>query len=106
MPNRKQHRVGKGMKDSSTELGKFLQARRLTLQLNQVDVCKQLGLHQGVYSLLELGKRKKIEKEQLQKLSEILKCSLLELEEKLPKRKCPETELGKFICKVFYSSIR
>jgi len=98
MSNKKGRPLGLRMTPSSTELGKFLQNRRLELKLGQVEVARLMDIKQPEYSRIEIGDKKYPKKEELDKLSKVLQCPFEQLEALVPfVRGNPRTELGKFI---------
>lgn len=101
MPNKKcKHQpAGVGMTPSKTELGSFIRARRLKLELRQVSLDKILGLNRSLTSALETGSRMYLSDHQIDKLAEVLQCSPEDLRERMPVKPGSEarTELGKLI---------
>lgn len=91
--------IGIGMTPSKTKLGKFLRACRIKLGLRQARVAELLGMLQGKYSTLEIGKRRYLAPKEVEDLSRVLQCEKLQLEALAPKmRKVePKTEFGKFV---------
>ena len=91
--------AGVGMTPSKTELGSFIRARRLELDLRQVPLAELSGLPQNLVSMFEVGIRKYLNEEQLQGLAKALQCDPEELRKRLPEKRTakPTTELGKMI---------
>lgn len=87
--------AGACMKPSKTELGKFIRARRLRLDLRQAQVAQRTGIPQSSYSALELGKRKYLNTEQMKHLATVLECAPADLYVMLPKKHHvePKTEI-------------
>lgn len=96
---KKQQPAGVGMTPSKTELGSFIRARRLELDLRQVPLAKQAGLRQELVSMFEIGKRKYLNDLQLVRLAKALQCDPEELRKRMPVKHTaqPTTELGKLI---------
>ena len=101
MPNKKGkfQPTGVGMTPSRTELGSFIRARRLELDLRQVFLAKQVGPAQRSISSLEIGTWKYPNDDQLEKLAKALQCDPEELRKRMSVKPSsqPKTELGKLI---------
>ena len=91
--------AGVGMTPSKTELGAFIRARRLALDLRQASLAKRSGLRQSIVSLLEIGTRTYLCEKQMERLANTLRCDVEELRKRMPVRHLaqPKTELGKLI---------
>lgn len=91
--------AGIGMTPSETELGTFIRARRLELDLRQTALAKVAGLGQNVISLIEIGTRKYLNDRQLNGLAKVLQCDVEQLRRRMPVKHIPQptTELGKLI---------
>lgn len=91
--------VGIGMTPSKTELGKFIRARRLELNLRQIPLAELAGLAQSFLSGLEIGTRKYLNGKQLISLAKALQVQVEELRKLTPVKPGSEpiTELGKLI---------
>ncbi|GEM_PF-1881412 len=97
---KKQQPAGVGMKPSKTELGSFIRSRRLELDLRQVPLYKSAGLSHSAVSLLEIGDRKYLSSEQLERLAKELQCDPEELRKRMPVKPPavqPTAELRKLI---------
>jgi len=94
--------VGLGMTPSKTELGSFIRARRLELDLRQVPLAEQCGIYQNDISHIEIGTRKYLDDDILNKLATALQCDVEELRKRMlikPVKPVvqPTTEVGKLI---------
>jgi len=91
--------AGVGMTPCKTELGSFIRARRLELDLRQVPLAKKCGFTQTVVSQLEIGERKYLNERQLNKLAKVLRVDPEELRKRMPVKpgSQPRTELGRLI---------
>lgn len=98
MPKRFQP-AGVGMTPCKTELGSFIRARRLELDLRQVPLAKSAGLAQTYVSQLETGEKKYLDDHQLETLARALACDPEELRKRMPKKLIagPKAELGRLI---------
>jgi len=82
---------------SKTKLGKFLRARRLELELRQIDIVKLADIRQTYYSALETGKIQSPRQKCLKGLSRALRCEISQLKALIREQRKPETELGRLI---------
>jgi len=91
--------AGVGMTPSKTELGKFIRARRLELNLRQIPLALRAGLAQNLVSMLEIGTRKYLNEQQLKRLAKALQCDVEKLRKRMPVKpgSQPKTEVGKLI---------
>ena len=91
--------AGVGMTPSKSELGSFIRACRLELDLRQVPLADLSGLPQNFVSMLEIGTRKFLNPKQLAGLAKALQCDPEELRKRMPEKHTakPTTELGKMI---------
>ena len=91
--------VGVGMTPSKTEFGSFIRARRIELNIRQILLAQEIGLSQYLISMIEIGKRKYLNNDQLEQLAKALQCDIEELRKRMPTRRLtqPITELGKLI---------
>lgn len=96
---KKKQPAGVGMTPSKTELGSFVRARRIELDLRQVPLAKQSGLAHSQISQIEVGVKKYLDDNQLTQLATALKCDTEELRKRMPVKpgSHPTTELGKLI---------
>lgn len=101
MPSRtgKYQPIGVGMTPSKTELGKFLRAHRITLELSQTKVAKLSGMSQTLYSALEVGDSEYLNTKHLQGLARTLQCNESQLRAVVPQKHQtqPKTECGRLI---------
>lgn len=95
----KRQPVGIGMVPCKTDLGKFLRARRLQLNLRQVQVAQQAGICPSCYSGLEVGVRKYLSAQQVESLAVVLACDPADLYAVMPEKHHaePRSERGWFI---------
>lgn len=91
--------AGVAMTPCTTELGKFIRARRMQLDLRQVQVSTRTGMPLSYCSYLETGARKRLREDLIPKLAEVLECDPSELLALMPKKHHanPKTEFGWFI---------
>lgn len=90
---------------SKSELGNFVIARRLLLNLNQSRLGALCGLRQNDISAIETGRRKYLKDDMIARLASALQCSEKELRERIPTKSSDQvkTEFGALIvsrCKV------
>ena len=91
--------AGINMIPCKTKLGKFVRARRLQLNLRQVQVSRRVGETKNFCSQVEIGKRNRFGDEVIERLAEVMKCEPQEIRVLVPAT-CviqPKTELGQFI---------
>ena len=96
----KKHRPASiAMMPCKTELGSFIRARRLELDIRQVPLAKRARLARNMVSMIEIGTRKYLNDRQLERLAKALQCDPEELHERMPVKHTaqPRTELGKLI---------
>lgn len=95
--------VGIGMKPTTTALGEYIRECRLKIKpkLSQIRLAKMSGLHANQGSMLEVGKRRYLEEEQIKLMAIALQCDPWELRRRIPDKYVakPKTELGWFIFK-------
>lgn len=91
--------AGIGMVPSRTELGSFIRARRLELDLRQVPLAKQAKVAPSLITMIEVGVRRYLKDQQLERLAKTLQCDVEELRKRMPVKRIaqPKTELGKLI---------
>lgn len=101
MPSKKgkSQPAGVGMTPSKTKLGSFIRARRLKLDLRQISLAKQAGVGQTLVSVIEVGTKKHLNNQQLERFAKALQCDPEELRKRMPVKHTakPTTELGKLI---------
>jgi transcriptional regulator with XRE-family HTH domain len=101
MPSRKgkYQPVGVGMTPSKTELGSYIRARRIELDIRQVPLAQKAGLAPAGVSMIEVGTRKYLNDLQLERLAKVLQCDPEELRKRMPIKLIapPKTELGELI---------
>lgn len=97
--SRKYQPAGVGMAPSKTELGSFIRVRRLELDIRQNTLAEQTGLSRNLVSMLEVGTRRYLNDQQLQRLAGALQYNPEELRKRMPVKYIaqPTTELGKFV---------
>ncbi len=93
--------VGLNMTRSRTRLGRFIRARRLKLDIRQTPLAKSTGVDQRQISMLETGKRQRLNPKRLERLAEALQCDPEDLRKRIPAKHVaqPTTVLGKLVRK-------
>ncbi len=89
--------AGGGMKPSESELGSFIRARRLALNLGQIALAEKAEIAQSYVSAIEIGSCKRLRDEHLEQLAKALQCDVKELRKRMPPVAEPTTKLGKLI---------
>ena len=93
-------KVGMGIMDSRTELGRFIRARRLALGLCQKEVAERVGVSQNYVSALEVGVTSSFHPRHTAGLAVVFQCDPVELDALNPsprRLKKARTELGQLI---------